>query len=412
MFEIGWSELLLIGIVALIAIGPKELPTVLRTLGQWMSKLRRMASEFQSQFQEAMREAEMADLKKQVDEMTSQAQNYASFDPVSEVKRELESTQQQIESAMVDPAGAATPIPPVAAEPTTSPAGAALPAASAPATDAAATSPRAAPARRCPPRGRRRRPTRPPPMPPSPMASPHEPRGRREGDRGDQSAADGTLGRTAFAADQGADRLRHRLCRLLLLRQDDLRRADLAVRLGGGPGLQVHLYRPARIFRCAAQARDVRRGVHIVPGGGDADLHVRRARPLSPRKAGLPALPGGDSHLLPARLCRRLCPGLADAGAIFSEHAASRRRRPRRDRAPAEGRRLSDLDDEAHLRLRHRLPAAGDPDAAGARRHPHLRSAQGEAALLHRRRLRNRGGAHAARRAQPALARAAADGAL
>ena len=142
MFEIGWSELLLIGIVALIAIGPKELPTVLRTLGQWMSKLRRMASEFQSQFQEAMREAEMADLKKQVDEMTSQAQSYASFDPVSEVKRELESTQQQIESAMVDKAGAATASSPVAAEPSTSPAGAALPAA--PATDAAAP-PSAAP---------------------------------------------------------------------------------------------------------------------------------------------------------------------------------------------------------------------------------------------------------------------------
>src|SRR6516225_4075258 len=141
MFEIGWSELLLIGIVALIAIGPKELPTVLRTLGQWMSKLRRMASEFQSQFQEAMREAEMADLKKQVDEMTSQAQSYANFDPVSEVRRELESTQQQIEGAMVNPAGAATPSPPVAAEPSTSPADAALPAA--PATDAAAPPPAA-----------------------------------------------------------------------------------------------------------------------------------------------------------------------------------------------------------------------------------------------------------------------------
>jgi sec-independent protein translocase protein TatB len=140
MFEIGWSELLLIGIVALIAIGPKELPTVLRTLGQWMSKLRRMASEFQNQFQEAMREAEMADLKKQVDEMTSQAQSYASFDPVSEVKRELESTQQQIESAMVDKAGVDAPSSPVAAEPSTSPAGAALPAAPAPATDAAAPS--------------------------------------------------------------------------------------------------------------------------------------------------------------------------------------------------------------------------------------------------------------------------------
>jgi hypothetical protein len=70
--------------------------------------------------------------------MTSQAQSYASFDPVSEVKRELESTQQQIESAMVDTAGAATPSPPVAAEPSTSPAGAALPAAPAP--DAAAPS--------------------------------------------------------------------------------------------------------------------------------------------------------------------------------------------------------------------------------------------------------------------------------
>jgi len=100
-----------------------------------------MASEFQSQFQEAMREAEMADLKKQVDEMTSQAQSYANFDPVSEVRRELESTQQQIEGAMVNPAGAATPSPPVAAEPSTSPADAALPAA--PATDAAAPPPAA-----------------------------------------------------------------------------------------------------------------------------------------------------------------------------------------------------------------------------------------------------------------------------
>ena len=68
MFDIGWSELLVIGVVALIAIGPKELPGVLRSVGQWMGKIRRMASEFQGQFQEAMREAEMADLKKQVDE--------------------------------------------------------------------------------------------------------------------------------------------------------------------------------------------------------------------------------------------------------------------------------------------------------------------------------------------------------
>jgi sec-independent protein translocase protein TatB len=137
MFEIGWGELLIIGVVALLVIGPKELPVVFRTLGQWMNKLRRMASEFQSQFHEAMREAELTDLKKQVDDMTSQAQSYASFDPVAEVRRELDSTQQQIESAMADkPAETATP--PVAVEPNAAPAG--TEPAIAPSTDVAAPS--------------------------------------------------------------------------------------------------------------------------------------------------------------------------------------------------------------------------------------------------------------------------------
>ena len=117
MFDIGWGELLLIGVVALIVIGPKELPGTLRTLGQWMGKLRRMASEFQGQFQEAMREAELADLKKQVDDMTSQAQSYANFDPVSEVRKEFESTQQQIESAITDKPQPDAPGTPVASEP-------------------------------------------------------------------------------------------------------------------------------------------------------------------------------------------------------------------------------------------------------------------------------------------------------
>ena len=73
MFDIGWSELVVIAVVALIAIGPKELPGVLRMLGQWMGKARKMAAEFQGQFQEAMREAEMADLKKSFDEVKEAA---------------------------------------------------------------------------------------------------------------------------------------------------------------------------------------------------------------------------------------------------------------------------------------------------------------------------------------------------
>lgn len=84
MFDIGWSKLVLIGAVALIVIGPKELPGVLCAVGQWTGKIRRMAAEFQGQLQEAMREAEMADLKKQVEEINDAACSIARFDPLTE----------------------------------------------------------------------------------------------------------------------------------------------------------------------------------------------------------------------------------------------------------------------------------------------------------------------------------------
>lgn len=92
MFDLGWSELVVIGIVALIAIGPKELPGVLRGLGHWMGKVRRMASEFQDQFREALREAEVADLKKQFDEAQAAASGMTSgFDnPLETARREME----------------------------------------------------------------------------------------------------------------------------------------------------------------------------------------------------------------------------------------------------------------------------------------------------------------------------------
>ena len=86
MFDIGWGELIVIGIVALIAIGPKELPTVLRTLGQYMAKIKRMSSEFQSQFQEALREAEVADLKKHADDLTSSVSDFTKLDPLADAE--------------------------------------------------------------------------------------------------------------------------------------------------------------------------------------------------------------------------------------------------------------------------------------------------------------------------------------
>jgi sec-independent protein translocase protein TatB len=88
MFDISWTEFLLIGIVALVVIGPKELPGVLRTLGQYTRKVRGMAAEFQNQFQEAMREAEMADLKKSVDDL---AHDIKSYDPLKSAREDVES---------------------------------------------------------------------------------------------------------------------------------------------------------------------------------------------------------------------------------------------------------------------------------------------------------------------------------
>ena len=94
MFDIGWGELVVIGVVALIVIGPKELPTVLRTLGQTLGKVRRMANEFQGQFQEALREAELHDLKKHAEDLTSDLRSsmdeFTNYDPLADSKQAIE----------------------------------------------------------------------------------------------------------------------------------------------------------------------------------------------------------------------------------------------------------------------------------------------------------------------------------
>ena len=103
MFDISWTEFLLIGVVALIVIGPKELPTVMRTLGQYTRKIRGMAADFQNQFHEALREADMADLKKQVDDMASDIKNY---DPLKDVRTDLETVGKDVEKSLGPPSDA------------------------------------------------------------------------------------------------------------------------------------------------------------------------------------------------------------------------------------------------------------------------------------------------------------------
>ena len=116
MFDIGWSELVLIGVVALIAIGPKELPGVLRMVGQWMGKARKMAAEFQGQFQEAMREAEMADLKKSFDEVKEAA---TGFNPLSSLQKDVSDALRvdALDKPAETPAAAAFEAPAISSEP-------------------------------------------------------------------------------------------------------------------------------------------------------------------------------------------------------------------------------------------------------------------------------------------------------
>lgn len=91
MLDMSWGEVMVIGAVALIVIGPKDLPRALRTVGNMTGKLRRMAAEFQGQFNEAMREAELDDVKKQlqgVNESVSSL-NSKGFNPIQTIRDEL-----------------------------------------------------------------------------------------------------------------------------------------------------------------------------------------------------------------------------------------------------------------------------------------------------------------------------------
>lgn len=82
MFDIGWTEMLVIAVVMIVVVGPKDLPKMLRTFGKTTAKMRSMAGDFQRQFNEAMREAELDEVKKSVDDLRS-------LNPANEIRKQL-----------------------------------------------------------------------------------------------------------------------------------------------------------------------------------------------------------------------------------------------------------------------------------------------------------------------------------
>ncbi len=116
MFDVGWSEMLVIAVVMIVVVGPKDLPNMLRTFGRTTAKLRAMAADFQRQFNDALKEAELDDIKKSVDELRG-------LSPVAEIKKQLNPFEQAAADVrsgvdnMMKPKPAADPAAPAASSP-------------------------------------------------------------------------------------------------------------------------------------------------------------------------------------------------------------------------------------------------------------------------------------------------------
>jgi sec-independent protein translocase protein TatB len=118
MFDIGWSELLVIAVVAIVVVGPKDLPRMLRTFGNYAGKARKVANDFKRQFDEALREAELDDVRKSVEEMSKLPTLTDTSKPAakSEQLAIAEATPVETKPPEDTPAPAPAPPEPVSAE--------------------------------------------------------------------------------------------------------------------------------------------------------------------------------------------------------------------------------------------------------------------------------------------------------
>jgi len=102
MFDLTSSKLLILGIVALLVIGPKDLPALLRTIGKYVGIIKRQAAEFRAQFDEAIRDSEFAELKKSVESIQQETET-AMQEAQSSVEKQLGDARQSVDEAMADP---------------------------------------------------------------------------------------------------------------------------------------------------------------------------------------------------------------------------------------------------------------------------------------------------------------------
>ena len=130
MLDVSWQEVLVIAAVAVVVIGPKDLPAAIRTVAGWVKKAREMAGEFQRGVDEMVREAELSDVRKQVeqaasgvvDDVNKMAESAVddvkkSVDPTGELERSIQSPASFDEPPSLEPQGPPSPVETAAIEP-------------------------------------------------------------------------------------------------------------------------------------------------------------------------------------------------------------------------------------------------------------------------------------------------------
>ncbi|WP_137158119.1 Sec-independent protein translocase protein TatB [Rhizobium sp. FKL33] len=114
MLEVGWSEILVIALILIIVVGPKDLPGMLRTFGRMATRVRGMANEFRSQFDEALREAELDDVRKglsEVNKLNPANSLRDAINPIRKLGEDIKSDLRKATDLKDEPASSAeTPV--------------------------------------------------------------------------------------------------------------------------------------------------------------------------------------------------------------------------------------------------------------------------------------------------------------
>lgn len=114
MFDMGWWELGIVGLMMILVLGPKELPHAMRTIARFMRKARRLASEFQGHMDDIVREADLAEVKNTVQSIKNKDIGSAvsqALDPSGELTRDLDATMQDAQKEMNEIKATAGPKP-------------------------------------------------------------------------------------------------------------------------------------------------------------------------------------------------------------------------------------------------------------------------------------------------------------